>query len=81
MFVIVDQYILVGFLLTLGFAGWAAWVAADKYRNLDRALRREIIIGLVIIALIAGPVAVIAAYLSKPATDRPGPPHPTPAPQ
>jgi pilus assembly protein TadC len=69
MFLVLSPYILTS-LLSLLFsaicAAWAAWVASDKYRNLDRDNRREIIIGLIVIALICGPVAVIAAYWSKP---------------
>ena len=42
------------------------WVAFDKYRYLDRDKRREVIVGLIVIALICAPVAVIAAYWSKP---------------
>jgi hypothetical protein len=53
-------------LLTILCGAWATWVALDKYRNLDSDLRREIVIGLLLITLLTGIGGVIAAYWSKP---------------
>lgn len=61
---------MIGFLLALSWVGgwsiWASFVAADKYRNLGPQMVRSIISGLVVIAFLTGPGAVIAAWLSKP---------------
>jgi hypothetical protein len=67
MFIVFGPYVLLGLLLAVGFAVWAGKVGYDHHRHLDPDLRREVVIGLVIISLLAGPVGVIAAYLSKPA--------------
>ena len=66
MFLVLGPYQLLGLLVTVLCAAWASWVALDKYRNLDRDNRREIVIGLIVIAVLIPVVAVIAAYWSKP---------------
>jgi hypothetical protein len=66
MIIILSLYPLLSVLLTILCGAWATWVALDKYRNLDRDLRREIVIGLLLITLLTGIGGVIAAYWSKP---------------
>ncbi len=73
MFIVVGPtalYLLLGFLVSAVCAAWAAAVAADKYSNLTPDTRRAVISGLVVIAFVCAPVAVIAAYLSKPIPTR-----------
>lgn len=62
---IVPVYPLLGLFVTLGCAIWAAWVGLDRFHMLNRELRRSVVGGLVIIALLLPPVAVAAAYWSK----------------
>lgn len=67
-------YLLLGLFIAAVCATWAAWVTVDHYPNLDRAELRAVISGLVVIALLCAPVAVIAAYLSYPRDVKPDAP-------
>jgi hypothetical protein len=64
-FVLVSPYALLGIIAAIACAAWASWVAAGRYSYLDRDVRREVILGLIVISLLTGIGGVLAAYLSK----------------